>query len=168
MAPITCSSPRAKDGLKILAASIAPSPPPAPKPTNRCSSSIKTINCSRLALISSMIAFSRSSVSPRKRVPDNIAARSSSTTRLPNSASGTLPLAIRWARPSTIAVLPTPGSPIITGLFFVRRAKISMAVSISCARPITGSSLPWRANWLKSRENLSRVGVFILIAASLA
>ena len=35
--------------------------------------------------------------------------------------SGTSPETIRWARPSTIAVLPTPGSPISTGLFLVRR-----------------------------------------------
>ena len=35
--------------------------------------------------------------------------------------SGTSPETIRWARPSTIAVLPTPGSPIRTGLFLVRR-----------------------------------------------
>ena len=35
--------------------------------------------------------------------------------------SGTSPRTIRWARPSTIAVLPTPGSPISTGLFFVLR-----------------------------------------------
>src|SRR5436305_78431 len=28
---------------------------------------------------------------------------------------------MRWARPSTTAVLPTPGSPISTGLFLVRR-----------------------------------------------
>ena len=28
---------------------------------------------------------------------------------------------MRWARPSTIAVLPTPGSPMRTGLFLVRR-----------------------------------------------
>ena len=42
-------------------------------------------------------------------------------TRLSLSVSGTSPRTIRWARPSTIAVLPTPGSPISTGLFFVRR-----------------------------------------------
>src|SRR5690625_6908896 len=30
-------------------------------------------------------------------------------------SSGTSPLTIRWARPSTIADLPTPGSPISTG-----------------------------------------------------
>jgi hypothetical protein len=31
--------------------------------------------------------------------------------------SGTSPLMMRWARPSTMAVLPTPGSPMSTGLF---------------------------------------------------
>ena len=35
--------------------------------------------------------------------------------------SGTSPRTMRWARPSTMAVLPTPGSPISTGLFLVRR-----------------------------------------------
>ena len=38
---------------------------------------------------------------------------------------------MRWAKPSTIAVLPTPGSPIRTGLFFLRRASTSIVVSIS-------------------------------------
>ena len=46
---------------------------------------------------------------------------SSAHTRLPFSPSGTSPATMRCARPSTIAVLPTPGSPISTGLFFVRR-----------------------------------------------
>src|SRR5881227_2025354 len=49
---------------------------------------------------------------------------------------------MRWARPSTMAVLPTPGSPIRTGLFFWRRARICMIRSISVCRPTTGSSLP--------------------------
>ena len=31
---------------------------------------------------------------------------------------------IRWANPSTIAVFPTPDSPIKAGLFFERRLKI--------------------------------------------
>jgi hypothetical protein len=30
---------------------------------------------------------------------------------------------IRWASPSAMAVLPTPGSPIKTGLFLVRRER---------------------------------------------
>ena len=35
--------------------------------------------------------------------------------------SGTSPEIIRFANPSTMAVFPTPGLPIRTGLFFVRR-----------------------------------------------
>ena len=44
-------------------------------------------------------------------------------TRLSFSPSGTSPRTMRCASPSTIAVLPTPGSPISTGLFLVRRDK---------------------------------------------
>ena len=40
---------------------------------------------------------------------------------LVRSDSGTSPATIRGASPSTTAVLPTPGSPISTGLFLVRR-----------------------------------------------
>ncbi len=43
--------------------------------------------------------------------------------RLSLSPSGTSPLTMRWASPSTMAVLPTPGSPISTGLFLVRRCQ---------------------------------------------
>ena len=43
-----------------------------------------------------------------------------------------------------MAVLPTPGSPISTGLFLVRRESTWMTRRISSSRPITGSSLPWR------------------------
>jgi hypothetical protein len=44
-----------------------------------------------------------------------------------------------------MAVLPTPGSPISTGLFLVRRLRIWMTRRISSSRPMTGSSLPLRA-----------------------
>ena len=44
-----------------------------------------------------------------------------------------------------MAVLPTPGSPISTGLFLVRRDSTWMVRRISSSRPITGSSLPSRA-----------------------
>ena len=44
-----------------------------------------------------------------------------------------------------MAVLPTPGSPISTGLFLVRRASTWMVRRISSSRPMTGSSLPSRA-----------------------
>src|ERR1700760_2949039 len=60
-----------------------------------------------------------------------------------------------WARPSTIVVLPTPGSPISTGLFLVRRLRICMTRSISCSRPMTGSSLDSRASWVRLRPNWS-------------
>ena len=56
--------------------------------------------------------------------------------------SGTSPSTMRRARPSTMAVLPTPGSPMSTGLFLVRRDSTWMTRRISSSRPMTGSSLP--------------------------
>ena len=50
------------------------------------------------------------------------------TMRLSSRLSGTSSATMRWAKPSTIAVLPTPGSPIRTGLFLVRRFKIVIIV----------------------------------------
>ena len=44
-----------------------------------------------------------------------------------------------------MAVLPTPGSPIRAGLFFVRLERIWMTRSISFSLPMTGSSFPARA-----------------------
>src|SRR5438105_14218384 len=72
------------------------------------------------------------------------------------SESGTSPLMMRRARPSAIAVLPTPGSPISTGLFFVRRESTGINRRISLSRPITGSILPRRANSVRSRPYFSR------------
>ena len=51
---------------------------------------------------------------------------SSAIERLPCSGSGTLSSIIIRASPSTTAVLPTPGSPIRTGLFLVRRISTSI------------------------------------------
>src|SRR5438067_289020 len=73
------------------------------------------------------------------------------TIRLFFNESGTSPLITRRARPSTIAVLPTPGSPMSTGLFFVRRESTCITRRISLSRPITGSILPRRANSVRSR-----------------
>ena len=73
------------------------------------------------SLISLRTALRRSSNSPRNLAPAMSAPRSSATTRLSLSVSGTSPRTIRWARPSAMAVLPTPGSPMRTGLFLVRR-----------------------------------------------
>ena len=124
VAPTQCSSPRASAGLSMLPASIAPSALPAP--TMVCSSSMKTMVSPSSCASSFSTAFSRSSNSPRYFAPASSAAMSSDSTRLFFSVSGTSPLTMRCARPSTIAVLPTPGSPISTGLFLVRRCRIWM------------------------------------------
>ena len=65
-------------------------------------------------------------------------------------ASGTSPSTMRWASPSTTAVLPTPGSPMRTGLFLVRRDSTCTTRRISASRPMTGSSLPSRAAAVRS------------------
>ena len=77
---------------------------------------------------------------------------SKDNTRLPFKESGTSPATMRCAKPSTMAVLPTPGSPIKTGLFLVRRCNTCMALRISSSRPMTGSNLPIRARSVRSRQ----------------
>ena len=93
----------------------------ARRPTTVWSSSMNRITWPSASLISLRTALSRSSNSPRNLAPAMSAPRSSETTRLSLRPSGTSPRTIRWARPSAMAVLPTPGSPMRTGLFFVRR-----------------------------------------------
>ena len=153
VAPTMRSSPRASIGLSMLPASIAPSA--APAPTTVCSSSMNVMTWPSLCLISFSTALSRSSNSPRYLAPATIAPRSSATSRLPRSDSGTSPATMRWARPSTTAVLPTPGSPISTGLFLVRRDSTWMTRRISASRPITGSSAPSRACSVRSMPYFS-------------
>ena len=96
-------------------------------------------------------ALRRSSNSPRNLAPAIRAPMSRATICLFFSPSGTSPRTMRWASPSTMAVLPTPGSPISTGLFLVRRDSTWMTRRISSSRPMTGSSLPWAASWVRSR-----------------
>mmetsp|Transcript_67608 Transcript_67608/g.194271 ORF Transcript_67608/g.194271 Transcript_67608/m.194271 type:complete len:216 (+) Transcript_67608:266-913(+) len=79
--------------------------------------------------------------------------------RLPCRSSGTSPEAIIIAKPSAMAVLPTPGSPMRTGLFFWRRAKIWMVRSSSAARPMSGSIVPSSAALVKSVPYSSSVAV---------
>ncbi len=71
---------------------------------------------------------------------------------------GTAPSMMRVARPSTIAVLPTPGSPSRIGLFFVRRERIWMIRSTSFSRPMSGSKVPVAASWVRSRLYSARNG----------
>ena len=158
VAPMHWISPRARAGLSTFEASIAPSAPPAP--TSVCSSSMNRIVffARRTSFITALM---RSSNWPRYFVPATIIARSSTTMRRSSSSSGTSPSTTRWAKPSTMAVLPTPASPSSTGLFFVRRLRIWMARSISFSRPITGSSFFWRASSVRSRPKLSSAGVLL-------
>ena len=74
VAPIVCSSPRASIGLRMLAASIAPSA--APAPTSVCISSMNKMMSPRVR-ISLSTFFSRSSKSPRYREPATSEPRSS-------------------------------------------------------------------------------------------
>ena len=154
VAPTQRSSPRASMGLSMFEASIDPSA--APAPTTVCSSSMKRTISPSDSVTSLRTAFSRSSNSPRYLAPAMRAPRSSATTRLFLSDSGMSPLTMRWARPSTIAVLPTPGSPMSTGLFLVRRERTWTTRRISSSRPITGSSFPLRASSVRSRPYFSR------------
>ena len=138
VAPMTWISPRASIGFRIFPVSIAPSI--APVPTIIWISSINIIMLPSLFLISSRTFFRRSSNSPRYLAPAINEAMFSSQMVLFLRLDGTSPLIILWARPSTMAVLPTPGSPIKTGLFLVFLDRMVVMLRISSSRPITGSS----------------------------
>ncbi len=148
VAPTQCNSPRASAGFSRLDASIAPSALPAP--TSVCISSMNRMMPPSACVTSASTAFSRSSNSPRYFAPAISAPMSRDSSDLSRRLSGTSPLMMRKARPSAMAVLPTPGSPISTGLFFVRRDSTCTARRISSSRPITGSSLPSRASAVRS------------------
>ena len=149
VAPTQRNSPRASAGFSILEASTEPSA--APAPTTVCISSINKIISPAELITSFRTALSLSSNSPRYFAPAIKAPMSRPMTRLFFRFSGTSPLTMRCANPSTIAVFPTPGSPMSTGLFFVRRESTCMMRRISSSRPITGSKEPLRASSLKSR-----------------
>ena len=151
VAPIACSSPRARAGFRMFAASIEPSL--APAPTMVWISSMKSTTFAAFTT-SFMTALSLSSNSPRYFAPAISALISSAMTRLFCRLSGTSFLAISWARPSTTAVFPTPGSPSRIGLFFVLRIKICIIREITSSRPMTGSSSPAIALAVRSTPNL--------------
>ena len=144
-----CSSPRASIGFSMLPASIAPSVLPAP--TSICTSSIKSKIRPSASSISFNTAFNLSSNSPRYFAPATSADKSSSKIVLSSNESGTSRRTIRCASPSTIAVLPTPGSPINTGLFLRFLLNIRIVLRISSSRPMTGSMFPFRTSSTKSR-----------------
>ena len=155
VAPIIRSSPRASIGLSMLPASIAESPV-APAPTTVCSSSMNV-----MILAVGVLDLLEHGLEPLLELAAVLRARRPSrrgraTAAVgPCSDSGTSPATMRWARPSTTAVLPTPGSPIRTGLFLVRRDSTWTTRRISLSRPITGSSVPCSASAVRSTAYFS-------------
>ena len=109
------SLPRASAGFSRLAASPVPAAPPAP--IRVCASSMNRMIGLAEDWTSSITCRSRFSNSPFMLAPacNN---PTSSTRRVTSlSGGGTSPDAMRWAKPSTTAVLPTPASPVRIGLF---------------------------------------------------
>mmetsp|Transcript_15128 Transcript_15128/g.24895 ORF Transcript_15128/g.24895 Transcript_15128/m.24895 type:complete len:228 (+) Transcript_15128:956-1639(+) len=159
VAPIQRSSPRPNIGFSRFPASIAPSFV-APAPTTVWISSMKRMTWPADSVTSLSTAFRRSSNSPRYLAPAMRAPISRAMRVRPCKDWGTSPDAMRCARPSAMAVLPTPGSPIRTGLFFVRLERICMVRRISSSRPITGSSLPSLASLVRSRPYFSSTSYF--------
>ena len=132
-----CSSPLASMGFSRLPASMEPSVLPAP--TMVWSSSMNRMILPSLSFTWFSTPLSLSSNSPRYMAPAMRAPMSSDTTVFCFKPSGTSPRMIRCASPSAMAVLPTPGSPMSTGLFFVFLLRIRMTFRISSSRPMTGS-----------------------------
>ena len=99
---------------------------------------------------------SRSSNSPRYLVPATRELAESSISRLPRNSAGTLPSIMRWARPPTIVVFPTPESPIKTGLLRSLSINVCIKRRSSFSRPIRGVSCFRLACLVKSRPRRSR------------
>ncbi|SCV61788.1 hypothetical protein ANAPH1_00078 [Anaplasma phagocytophilum] len=134
--------------------------PVDPAPTSMCNSSINSMILPLDRIIFDSTALRRSSNSPRYLVPATNAAKSSDNTLAPCSPMGTFPETIDCTNPSTIALLPTPGSPIRAGLFFVLRESTCMRRLVSSLLPITGSILPSVASSVRSCVNFLRASNF--------
>ena len=148
VAPIVKISPRANIGFKIFAVSIVPLA--EPDPIILWISSINRIILPLESLMISRIFLSLSSKSPLYFAPATRLVISRENIILSFKSSGTSPATILWTIPSTMAVLPTPASPIKTGLFFILLDKILMAFLVSSSLPITGSSLPSIASLVRT------------------
>ena len=74
--------------------------------------------------------------------------------------SGTSFSLICMARPSAIAVFPTPGSPTRIGLFFLLRQRICISLSISSVLPMSGSIFLSCAFFNRSLVNSSKGSFF--------
>ena len=154
------NSPVAKIGLIKLDASITP-PEDEPAPIMTCISSINSTAPS-IALSSFKTPFKRFSKSPRYFVPATNVPKSKENITAPDKTSGTSLSTIRLARPSAIAVLPTPASPTNSGLFLRRLQSVCTVLSISLSRPIRGSIKPASALLFRLIENCSSNDSFFL------
>ena len=121
-------------------------------------SSMKTITRPSAAATSRFSAVMRSLNEPRICVPDTMEPTSSPITTVSAIDGGTSPVAMRSARPSAMAVLPTPGSPIKQGLLARRLCRTSMTSSSSRSRPMSGSILPSAAITVRLRPSAQSVG----------
>ena len=90
----------------------------APAPITVCISSMKNME-SLCSSSSFKTFFKRSSKSPLYLVPANKAPISSEKIVVSKRTFGVSLFTIFLAKPSAIAVLPTPGSPTRIGLFFL-------------------------------------------------
>ena len=81
----------------------------------------------------------------------------------------TYPLDIKYARPSAIAVFPTPDSPTNNGLFLFRLDKIWISLSISFFRPIILSILffvTWLLRFIRNSFSVDKFSVSSLFTFS--
>ena len=140
--------PFARAGFNIFARSFALFPPPAPAPLIICASSMNII----------VLPFPRkpantslnlSSKSPLYLDPASILPISRLYTSYSFKNSGTLLFTIFHAKPSAIAVLPTPGSPTIRTLFLLLLPKARAILSNSSDLPITGSTFSFCTSSLR-------------------
>ena len=145
------SVPRASAGFNRLAASPVPAAPPAP--TRVCASSMNRMIGLGEDWTSSITCRRRFSNSPFMLAPACSRPTSSVFSETSASDGGTSPATMRWAKPSTTAVLPTPASPVRIGLFWRRRIRMSMTWRISSSRPTIGSILPLLAWSVRSTVN---------------
>ena len=123
---------------------------PHPAPTRVCISSIKS-TISPAAVVTSFkhrfeAIFELAPILGSRYQLADIKSEHAFPLRVPEY----LPRRFSLASPSTIAVFPTPGSPISTGLFLFLRDRTWIIRRISSSRPMTGSSFPLRASSVRS------------------
>ena len=133
VAPMVRSSPRARAGLRMLAASIAPDDLPAP--TSVWISSMKSRISPSLAVTSCTTAFRRSSNSPWYLAPAIRAPHVERVDRLRFQVLGHVAVDDTPGDTLGDGRLPTPASPTRIGLFFVRRERICSTRRISLVTP---------------------------------